>query len=47
MLRTAVRRLQVVVIPDTGHFPQLDNPSVTSQIMLDFLADLTQPPTGE
>ena len=47
MLRSAVRHLQVVVIPDTGHFPQLDNPDVTSQIMLDFFADLTQPPTGE
>jgi pimeloyl-ACP methyl ester carboxylesterase len=47
MLRSAVRHLQVVVIPDTGHFPQLDNPDVTSQIMLDFLADLPQPPTGE
>ena len=47
MLRTAVRHLRVVVMPDMGHFPQLDNPDVTSQIMLDFLADLTQPSTGE
>ena len=47
MLRSAVRHLQVVVIPDTGHFPQLDNPDVTSQIMLDFLADLRQPSIGE
>jgi pimeloyl-ACP methyl ester carboxylesterase len=47
MLRSAVRHLQVVVIPDTGHFPQLDNPDLTSQIMLDFLADLRQPSIGE
>ena len=47
MLRTAVRHLRVVVMPHTGHFPQLDNPDVTSQIMLEFLADLPQPPTGE
>jgi pimeloyl-ACP methyl ester carboxylesterase len=47
MLRSAVRHLQVVVIPHTGHFPQLDKPSITSQIMLDFFADLPQRSIGE
>ena len=44
---THPKAADVVVIPDTGHFPQLDNPDVTSQIMLDFLADLRQPSIGE
>lgn len=38
MLRASVRSLRVEVIEDTGHFPQLDEPTRTNALLTDFLA---------
>jgi len=40
MLRATVRNVQVVVIPDTGHFPQLDAQAATSEALAGFVSGL-------
>ena len=38
MLRTAVPSIRSEIIPDTGHFPQLDRPAETNALLDSFLA---------
>lgn len=40
MLRSAVPAARVEIIPDTGHFPQLDEPARTNALIDSFLASL-------
>ena len=40
MLRTAVPSVRIEVIPDTGHFPQLDNSERTNALIGGFIASL-------
>lgn len=40
MLRARVPAVRVEIIPDTGHFPQLDEAAKTNALMADFLAGL-------
>jgi pimeloyl-ACP methyl ester carboxylesterase len=40
MLRTAVPAVRTEIIEDTGHFPQLDEPSRTNALLDSFLASL-------
>lgn len=40
MLRTANPAARIEIIPDTGHFPQIDEPARTNAAMADFLAGL-------
>ena len=37
MLRATVADIEVAVIPDTGHFPQLDEAAATTAVIADFL----------
>lgn len=38
MLSATVADLQTAIIPDTGHFPQLDEPAATNSAISEFLA---------
>ena len=40
MLRRAVPSVQVEIVEDTGHFPQLDEPAQTNALFDSFLAAL-------
>ena len=40
MLRAAVPAARVEIVEDTGHFPQLDEPSQTNALLDRFLASL-------
>ncbi len=40
MLRANIPGLRVEIIPDTGHFPQLDEPKRTNALLASFLAPL-------
>ena len=40
MLRSAVPSARIEIIPDTGHFPQLDEAGRTNALLADFLAGL-------
>jgi pimeloyl-ACP methyl ester carboxylesterase len=40
MLRTQVPSARVEIVPDTGHFPQLDESARTNALIDDFLATL-------
>lgn len=40
MLRAAIPGVRVEVIPDTGHFPQLDEPDQTNRLIAEFVASI-------
>ena len=40
MLRTRVPSARIEIIPDTGHFPQLDEPDRTNALLAGFIASL-------
>jgi pimeloyl-ACP methyl ester carboxylesterase len=37
MLRAAVPSIRIEIIPDTGHFPQLDEPTRTNALLDSFI----------
>jgi pimeloyl-ACP methyl ester carboxylesterase len=43
MLRTRIPSIRIEVIPDTGHFPQLDEPAQTNALLDSFLATIPTP----
>jgi pimeloyl-ACP methyl ester carboxylesterase len=40
MLRTNVPSARVEIIPDTGHFPQIDNAAQVNELLDKFLGSL-------
>ena len=42
MLRAHVPDLRCAVVPDTGHFPQIDEPALTNALIEDFIASRTR-----
>ena len=40
MLRAQVPGARIEIVPDTGHFPQIDEPAQTNALIADFLAKL-------
>ncbi len=41
MIRTSLPAARIEIIPDTGHFPQLDEPARTNALIGHFLAELS------
>lgn len=44
MVRAGIPAARIEIIPDTGHFPQLDQPAHTNALIDSFLADLPLAP---
>ena len=40
MLRAHIPRIRIEIIPDTGHFPQIDEPAQTNALLDLFLAEV-------
>jgi len=40
LLRTGIPGVRIEIVPDTGHFPQLDEPAQTNALLYSFLASI-------